>query len=92
MKREHPLFRPLYYVFALGVLQALGLIGFELYRYHTLRQEVARLEAENQALWQRARELEAELRAAQSPEAKEAEARRLGFVKRDETLYARKTH
>jgi len=92
MKREHPLFRLLYLAFAIGVLQAIGLVGFELYRLHTLHRYVAQLEAENEALWQRARELEAELNAARSPEALEATARRLGLVKHDETLYARTPH
>ncbi len=92
MKREHPLFRALYLVFAIGVLQAIGLVGFELYRLYALQQQVARLEAENEALWQRTRQLEAELEAARSPEALEAASRRLGMVKQDETLYARKAH
>jgi len=82
----------LYLVFALGVLQALGLLGFELYRMHALKKELAKLEAENAALWQQARELEARLAAYQDEAALEAEARRLGQVKSDETLYPRKTY
>ena len=92
MARERPSYRVLYLVFALGVLQAVGLSILEAYRIATLGREVRRLEAENERLWRRARALEAELAAAREPGFLEAEARRLGLVKKDETLYARETH
>lgn len=92
MVRDRPSYRVLYLAFALGVLQAVGLLAFEAYRTATLSREVRRLEAENAALWERVRVLEAELKAAEGPPFLEAEARRLGLVKKDETLHARKTH
>ncbi len=84
-------YRVLYWIFAVGVLQAAGLLLFELYRAPVLSREIRRLEAENQALWQRARALEHDLLAAQEPGFLEAAARRLGWVKRNEVLYPRKT-
>ncbi len=92
MVRDRPSYRVLYLVFALGVLQAVGLLAFEAYRTATLDREVRRLEAENAELWRRVRELEATLAATRTPAFLEAEARRLGLVKKDETLHARKTH
>ena len=92
MERGHPLHRVFYLAFALGTLHALILIGIETYRWRTLSQETARLEVQNQSLWERVRKLEAELSAMNSRAAMEAEARRLGLVKRDETLYPRTTH
>jgi len=92
MERGRPIYRLLYLAFALAILQAVGFIGFELYRVYTLHRAAEALAAENQALWERVRALEAEVAAWRTPAALEAEARRLGLVKRDETLYPRTTH
>ncbi len=92
MERPRPSYRVLTLVFALGVLQAIGLVGLELYRIHRLEAEVAGLEAENRALWAKARELEAALERKDDPAFLEALARELGWVKKDEILYARTPH
>ncbi len=92
MVRDRPSYRVFYLVFALGVFQALGLIAFEIYRLYTLSREVRVLEEQNQRLWQRVRELEGLLQETQDPAFLEAEARRLGWVKRDETLHPGTAH
>ncbi len=92
MDRPRPSYRLLTLIFALGVLQAVGLAGFELYRLHLLHRRVAALEAENARLWRRVRGLEAALEKGDDPALLEALAREMGWVRKDEVLYARTPH
>ena len=90
--RDRPAYRFLYLIYALGVLHLLGLMALEAYRAYTDRQEAERVEAENAELAARISLLEEELAHADDPAYREALARRLGYVRKDEVLYARPDH
>ncbi len=92
MDRPRPSYRLLTLVFALGVLQALALVGFELFRLHRLEAQAAALSAQNAELWRQVRDLEAVLEKRDDPAFLEALARGMGWVKKDEILYARTPH
>jgi cell division protein FtsB len=85
---ERPSHRLLVYLFALGLAHLAFLFGQELFRARALALEKARLEAALQAARSRVERLRAEAEAAQDPLYLEALVRRLGFVSKEETLYA----
>lgn len=93
MREARPGYRLMLLFFALGVLQAAVLLGLEAWRSHALSRSIAALEAENRALWAEVRSLRAEVAQADDPAYLEALVRsQLGWVRKDEILYARKPH
>jgi len=93
MREARPGYRLMLLFFALGVLQVGVLLGLEAWRSYALGRSIQALRAENQALWAEVRRLRAEVARADDPAYLEALVRsRLGWVRKDEILYARKPH
>ena len=93
MREARPGYRLMLLFFALGVLQVGVLLGLEAWRSYALSRSITALKAENQALWAEVRRLRAEVARADDPAYLEALVRsQLGWVRKDEILYARKPH
>lgn len=84
---ERPVYRFLHLVFALGTLHLLVLGGLEVQRFFHIGREVRATERQVKALEKSVAELTGEVDSAQTPAFREAMARRMGYVQKDEVLY-----
>jgi len=77
----------LHLVFALGTLHLLVLGGLEVQRFFHTGGEIQAAQKQVKALEKSVSELTGEVDSAQTPAFREAMARRMGYVQKDETLY-----
>jgi len=84
---EKPIYRFLHLVFALGTLHLLVLGGLEVQRFFHTQSEIRAAVQQVQALEKSVAALTGEVDSAQTPVFREAMARRMGYVQKDEVLY-----
>jgi hypothetical protein len=77
----------LHLVFALGTLHLLVLGGLEVQRFFHTGSEIRATARQVKALEKSVAELTGEVDSAQTPAFREAMARRMGYVQKDEVLY-----
>ncbi|MCL4455223.1 MAG: hypothetical protein M1157_06245 [Deinococcus sp.] len=83
---ERPIYRFLHLVFALGVLQVTVLIGLETKRYFDNLTQARALQERVANMQNQLARLREEVKAAEDPLFREAMARKMGYVRKDEVL------